>query len=181
MSPISPDSRSAASQLAGAAFRQYAADLHRFLLRRWRRPRDVDDLAQEVFMRLLRVENAELVRKPQSYLFGIASHVVYEFRLRMQQEERHVRFDSEELIQASENPSHPAADELGDRLALRQQLDLALAELPPTHRAILLLVKRDGLSHQEAAKAAGVSFHTVEKYVVEARAKLRAWKKEQQS
>jgi DNA-directed RNA polymerase specialized sigma24 family protein len=38
---------------------------------------------------------------------------------------------------------------------------------------VLLLVKRDGLSYTEAARKAGLSVHTIEKYVVEARARLR--------
>jgi RNA polymerase sigma-70 factor (ECF subfamily) len=48
-----------------------------------------------------------------------------------------------------------------------------LQQLPPAHQLVLLLVKRDGLSYTEAASAAGLSVHTIEKYVVEARARLR--------
>jgi hypothetical protein len=33
---------------------------------------DIDDLVQEVFTRLLRVRDVELVRDPLAYLFGIA-------------------------------------------------------------------------------------------------------------
>ena len=46
-------------------------------------------------------------------------------------------------------------------------------QLPAAHQLVLLLVKRDGLSYAEAAQAAGLSIHTIEKYVVEARARLR--------
>jgi DNA-directed RNA polymerase specialized sigma24 family protein len=38
---------------------------------------------------------------------------------------------------------------------------------------VLLLVKRDGMSHAEAARSAGLSVHTIEKYVGDARARLR--------
>lgn len=161
------------ARLASTGFRQYAAELHRFLLRRLRRPQDADDLAQEVFMRFLRVDKVELVRNPQSYLFGIASHVVREFHLRAEHEHEHLSYDTGEAEHASEHPATLEPDDLAERLNLQQQLQRSLARLPPMHRAVLLLVKRDGLSHEEAAKAAGISFHTVEKYIVEARAKLK--------
>jgi RNA polymerase sigma-19 factor, ECF subfamily len=166
--PVNPTVR-----FAGSAFRKYATELHRFLLRRLRSPQDAEDLAQEVFMRLLRIENTELVRKPQSYLFGIASHVVREFRMRAEQEHERVTYDSQALDDATENPSHVSPDDLAERLNTQRQLERALAKLPRTHRAILLIVKRDGLSHEEAAKAAHMSVHTVEKYVIEARARLK--------
>jgi RNA polymerase sigma-70 factor (ECF subfamily) len=59
------------------------------------------------------------------------------------------------------------------KLSDSQRLDRALQQLPPAHQLVLLLVKRDGLSYTEAASAAGLSVHTIEKYVVEARARLR--------
>ena len=53
-------------------------------------------------------------------------------------------------------------------------IDNALKQLPPTHQAVLILVKRDGLSYQEAAEKTGLSVHTIEKYLVEGRARLRS-------
>ena len=82
-----------ASLLAGTAFRDHAGDLQRFLVRRVGHAQDADDLAQEVFARLLRVRDADLVRNPLSYLLGIATHVVREFRQRKQHER--VLYDSD--------------------------------------------------------------------------------------
>ena len=50
----------------------------------------------------------------------------------------------------------------------RRALDRAAGE-----KITLLLVKRDGHSYSEAARLSGLSIHTIEKYVVEARARLR--------
>jgi RNA polymerase sigma factor (sigma-70 family) len=160
----------AASDLAGSAFRDHAGELQRFLARRVARPQDADDLAQEVFSRLLRVRNADLVRNPLSYLLGIATHVVREFRQRKQHER--VLFDSE-LADLCADSSEDAAHSMADQIELRQRLDRALKQLPAAHQLVLLLVKRDGLSYVEAAHVAGLSVHTIEKYVVEARARLR--------
>src|ERR1041384_2977728 len=63
--------------------------------KRWRKPirswiaankcvpsGDVDDLTQEVFLRLLRYSDEVLVQNPQGYLFRVASNVVSEWRQR---------------------------------------------------------------------------------------------------
>lgn len=166
----------AVTQLARSAFHKYAPALHRFLLRRIHRPQEIDDMAQEVFARLLRVESAEFVRKPASYLFGIAANVVREFRIRSEHDQERVTFDSHMMDHLAEHPFEPQADQMAERLSLQRQLERGLAQLPRTHRAVLLLVTRDGLTHEEAAKASGLSVHTVEKYVTEARARLKLMK-----
>ena len=160
-----------ASILAGTAFRDHARDLQRFLARRVAHAQDADDLAQEVFARLLRVRDANLVRNPLSYLLGIATHVVREFRQRKQHER--VLYDSDLAEDLCDHSDEAAAQCMAEQIELRQRLDRALQQLSPTHQLVLLLVKRDGLSYTEAASAAGLSVHTIEKYVVEARARLR--------
>jgi RNA polymerase sigma factor (sigma-70 family) len=162
-----------ASNFAGAAFRDHAGELQRFLARRVAHAQDADDLAQEVFARLLRVRNADLVRNPLSYLLGIATHVVCEFRQRKQQER--VLFDSDLADDLCAHSQQAQAPGMAEQLELRERLDKALNQLPPAHQLVLLLVKRDGLSYSEAADAAGLSVHTIEKYVVEARARLRVF------
>jgi RNA polymerase sigma-70 factor (ECF subfamily) len=174
-----PDVDKPASGLALRAFRSHARELQRFLLRRVNDRQDIDDLSQEVFARLMRVENTDLIRNPLAYLLGIATHVVREFRQRKQHQ--CVIFDSDMADSLSESPElAPRSDATGsaDQLELQNWLDTALKQLPPTHQAVLLLVKRDGLSYEEAASATGLSIHTIEKYLVEARARLRVIMKE---
>lgn len=163
----------AVARLASGAFQRYAAPLHRFLLRRVRRPQEIDDMAQEVFARLMRVESAEFVRKPASYLFGIATNVVREFRIRSEHDQERVTFDSQMVDHLAEHPFETPQDDMAERLSLQRQLERGLARLPRMHRTVLLLVTRDGLSHEEAARATDLSIHTVEKYVTEARARLK--------
>lgn len=169
-----PSTDQPASELALSAFRSHARELQRFLLRRVGDRHDADDLSQEVFARLMRVENVELIRNPLAYLLGIAAHVVREFRQRKQNQ--CVIFDSEMADALSENVDTAPRTQVAhgsERVELQNWLDNALRQLPPTHQAVLLLVKRDGLSYEEAARATGLSVHTIEKYLVEARARLR--------
>ena len=48
--------------------REYGGRLKRFLRHRTRNAADVPDLAQEVFMRLLRAPHHEEIRSPEAYL-----------------------------------------------------------------------------------------------------------------
>jgi RNA polymerase sigma factor (sigma-70 family) len=161
----------AIAQLSAAAFRKYAPALHRYVLRRLRQPQDAPDLTQAIFERFLQMQDTELVRNPQAYLFGIASHVVSEFRMR--EDKNLVTYDSQMVDQAAAGLAHAAPDTLAEQLNLQREMDRALARLSAAHRAVLLLVKRDGLSYEEAAAAMGLTVNTVATYVMEARAKMR--------
>src|SRR5688572_16620892 len=120
---------------AEAAFAHYGAQLHRYLARRLRQPQDAEDLAQEVFMRLSRIENSEFVRQPRAYLFGIASHVVSEFRIRNAHALEWVTVDSGVLEHRAEHPADLKPDELAERLDMQRQLRRALEGLPPIQLA----------------------------------------------
>src|SRR5262245_59940995 len=61
---------------------QYGRRLRQFLSVRLRNVHDVPDVAQEVFLRLLRVEKHEAIRNPEAYLFTVATHVVQQHTLR---------------------------------------------------------------------------------------------------
>lgn len=157
--------------MAALAFRKYAAALHRYLARRVREPEAADDLTQEIFERFLQVEDTDAVRNPQAYLFGIASHVVREARYRT--ERSLVTYDSEAIDTADEMLDHAWPDDAAERLSLQQDLRHALLQLPATQRVVLLLVKRDGYSYEEAARKMQLSVATVASYLFEARAKVK--------
>jgi len=156
---------------AGSACEQYHAELHRFLMRRLKGSHHAQDLAQEAYLRLLRVERAELVRQPRAYLYRIAANLISEFRLRARREP--VVFDSDAVAQAAEYVADTPPD-TGDRSDDAQQIELILEQLPPLYRAIFVLRKRDGLSYQEIARQLDISVHTVKKYLARAVAKCRS-------
>ncbi len=162
-----------AMSFGASTFGRYRQELHRYLMRRLRKPQDVDDLAQEVYLRLLRLDDDKCVQKPLAYLYGIASHVVADFRIEAEHEREYLTVDSEAVEQWSDDPSCFLPDELADRLNLQQQLERALNQLPATQAAVLLAHKRDGLSYEEVAEHLGLSIHTVEKYITQAKARIR--------
>jgi len=171
MSERKPKVSHTAVSLAALAFRKYAPELHRYVERRLRRPEVAQDLTQDIFERFLQVQEADAVRNPQAYLFGIASHVVREALFR--EDKSLVDFNSEVVEKHDGQLEHALPDDLAERLSVQQDLKRAFAELPAMHRMVLLLVKRDGLSYEEAAKAAGLHVNTVKTYIFEARARIK--------
>lgn len=172
MPPEKPKQPTAIARLAAFAYGKYAPALHKYVMRRLRRSEETADLTQTIFERFLQVEDVELIRNPQAYLYGIASHVVSEFRMR----ETHnvVTFDSEIADHLSDGVTHATPDDAAESMALRREIDEALAQLPDTHRAVLLMVKRDGLSYEETARALQLTVNTVGTYVMEARTKIKS-------
>ena len=64
-------------------FREWQRPLRRFLERRHGgTAADIDDIAQEVFLRLLKYERAELIDCPPAYLFRIAANVSADWAMR---------------------------------------------------------------------------------------------------
>ena len=157
--------------LAALAFRKYAPALHRYIERRVRRPATALDLTQDIFERFLQIEDTDAVRNPQAYLYGIASHVVREALFR--EDKSLVTYDSDAAEEAGERLDQALPDDMAERLALQQDLKRALAQLPAMHRVVLLLVKRDGLSYEEAARKTRLNVSTVTNYVFEARARVK--------
>ncbi len=165
------DRRRPGNSFTTSLFREYAEDLHSFLLKRLGSRENADDVFQTVFERVMKVRKADLVRQPHAYLFGIAFHVVREFWIR-EKRDAVMSFDSAAIEKAGKSLEHANSDDAAERLNLRRQLDRALAALPENHRKVLLACKRDGMSYEEASRATGISLHMVPKYLVQAKARL---------
>lgn len=56
-------------------------DLKRYLSQRVANRAEAEDLAQEIYLRLLRIERQDLIRSPEALLFRVASNAVFEWRL----------------------------------------------------------------------------------------------------
>src|SRR5882724_2908784 len=109
-----PDNRSFVATIAA----RYGPRLRRFLAVRLRNAADVPDLAQEVFLRLLRVEGYESIRSPEAYLFTIASHVIHQHAVRRSSEP--VSVDIADVFSELRAPS---SDDPPDQVAHAQRLE----------------------------------------------------------
>src|SRR5580692_11475021 len=113
--------------VSGLASR-YGDRLRRFLSQRLRNVSDAPDLAQEVFLRLMRVEHHETIRSPEAYLFTVASHVLHQHALK--QSATPVSVDIADLFSELQltSPDDPAL-----RASVQQRLEhlhRSLKELP---------------------------------------------------
>jgi len=163
------------AKLASVAAEHYSADLHRFLARRMHRPQDIEDLVQEVYIRLLKVEDDGLIRNPRNYILTTAAHVLSDFVAKEQRAQKFVVIDSEVVETVAENPSDiPSSDQIATRLSTQRQLNTALAKLPPLHQAVLLMFYREGYKYEEIARRLKVSVDQVERYLARAKKELMA-------
>lgn len=147
--------------------RQWSTQLQRFLSQRLPSDADVQDLAQEVYLRLLRFDGVDLVRNPRAYICKMASHVVSEWKLEARQRMPH---SSQALESLQTDEDLEAAIDMDRR---RQDLRRALEGLPPAMRTALMLHHRDGLSYQQVAQEMGVSLRMVRRYIEEGYVRLR--------
>ena len=132
--------------------------LFQFLRRRVRSSVDVQDLAQETYLRLLRVDLNE-VRNPLAYLLQVASHVALEWNDRQPRGDSMVVLDEDMLV----DRQLPEL-ELDARL-LQQRLEKTLASISPMMRAVVLLRLRDERSYEEIAAELRITDRQVRRYL----------------
>jgi RNA polymerase sigma factor (sigma-70 family) len=159
------------SNLAESALNRYARQLRHFFGRRMQSC-DVDDLAQEVYLRLLSTDPKQ-VRKALPFILGVASHVLSDHLRAETKEQEHFPSAGEALDVLREQASDALGDRLDDYLSVHQEIDEVLKQLSPVHAAALILHKRDGLSYEEIAQRLNRSVHTVHIYLRAARAQIR--------
>jgi RNA polymerase sigma factor (sigma-70 family) len=161
-SPDAPDRAESLSPVSDAFVRHESA-LKRFIRRVLRNPRDVEDIAQEAFLRAYAVERDRAIEQPKSLLFRIARHVALTQVTRKAHKLTSYIEDSDdpEVIQTTSS----AEDEVSARQTLALHCE-AVAELSPQCRQVYLLRKVHGLSHKEIAAHLGIAVSTVEKHLI---------------
>lgn len=133
------------------------------------RAADVDDLAQEVFLRLLRYGDNQVIDNPQSYLFRIAANVANEWQERAAH--RHPHDDSwlaELQAETQEEPENATAREV-----LRNQVRKAVRGLPERQRTVISLHIDDDMTCPEIAQRLNISQRAVQRDLVRAYSQLR--------
>jgi RNA polymerase sigma factor (sigma-70 family) len=141
--------------------------LLRFLGRRVRTTVDIEDLAQETYLRLLRARDLTEVRNPQAYLMRVAGHVVAEWRDHQPPEDPLALLDDDETRQDG-----PECELDADVSQMR--LDETLGDFSALTRAALLLRFRDEYSYKEIAERLSLTERQVRRHLTRGYEKLRA-------
>lgn len=133
--------------------------IYRYFLRRAAR-QDVDDLAAEVFEIAWRRRADVPVEWVLQWLYRTAGYVLANHRRRARVAPLHLA-------------EEPLDDDHAQRIADRDELLRALAELPERDRDILLLHAWEGLTGSELADALGISRSGAQAALSRARARFR--------
>jgi len=152
-----------------AGWRQrWNRSLFQFLRQRVRDSVDIEDLAQETYLRLLRARDLSEVRNPQAYLLQVARHVMLEWSGQNIPPESLAEIEEETLVDDC-----PPELELEAQLSQRR-LAQALEEVAPVVRAVLLLRLRDDWPCQEIGKQLGLTDRQVKRHLARGYDHLRA-------
>jgi RNA polymerase sigma factor (sigma-70 family) len=148
-------------------YQEWFKDVLRFFGRRGQSRADAQDLAQEVYLRLLRAENLTVVNHPRAYVHRIAANVLAEWTVRAPQAKPHGPEGLEDLLDPGD-----LTEELDT--ALRQQaVTAAVQQLPKLLRAALVLHCQEALTYPQIAVRLGASERMVKRYLKKAYAQLR--------
>lgn len=165
-------SRASNGRFVAALALRYGRGLRRFLTVHLRNAQDVPDLAQEVYLRLLRVDHHEAIRNPEAYLFTVASHVVRQHLLRQSTATAFI-----DITEAVPELSLPTGEEPATKVENSERVEQfqkeILGRLPPRVGVALVLHRIHGYSVQETASQMGVSRETVKGYLADAARRCR--------
>ena len=148
--------------------REYRPALRRYFGKRADRHADVDDLVQDVLVRLAVRGDYDSIEQPEAYLMRTATNVWRDF---LRKKRTHAEEAHEEYIEGYLLEENGPARELEGRQSVDAVL-AALGELPKRTRQVFVLCRVEGIRQKNVAKRLGVSVSAVEKHMIRAIAHL---------
>jgi RNA polymerase sigma-70 factor (ECF subfamily) len=152
--------------LVEGLFARHRTALQAFFFRRLRTKADAADLAQEVYLRILRVNDPGTIRNPEAYLFAVAGNLLKENAVADRRPAASVDVEEADALQLLGVLSD--FDTPLDTSRRVERLRVVLKQLSPKCRAAVVLRYRYELSYQEIADRLEVSTHMVKKYLAQA-------------
>lgn len=150
-----------------AAYLERREDMRRFFRARLGGQADVEDLVQELYLKVQGVAEEE-IENPPAYLYRLASNLMLD-RLRRakragarETEWRRANHATIGVLDVADTPDAESAVIARQRL---EKLSQALASLSPMTQKVFRLHKFEGLTHVETAERMGISRSAVEKHV----------------
>ena len=150
---------------------KHTARVYRLAYRLTGNPHDAEDLTQEVFVRVFRSLDTYTPGTFEGWLHRVTTNLFLDQARRKQR----IRFDalSEERA-ARLRSSSPSPDMAYADMHFEDDVERALATLPPDFRAAVVLCDVEGLSYEEIAEILGAKLGTVRSRIHRGRAQLRA-------
>ena len=140
--------------------------LRAYLSKRFPSLPDHDDLVQETYVRLLRVEDPSRLAHPKAFLFTTARNAAIDLFRRRNVHPHDTFAETEGLIALPLLDAPPSVAETMERRQRREALTAALHTLPERCREVMLLRYLDGCSGKEIADRLGISLGTVKGHLL---------------
>ncbi len=147
-------------------FEQHRSALEAFFYRRIRTKRDAGDLAQEVYLRLLRVNRSDAIQNPEGYLYTVAANLVREYSVADRRLAAQLNID--ESVLQSELVTSQELDRILDLPVRAERLQQVLRQLPAKCQMVVYLRYNEQRRYQEIASQLDISVHMVQKYLAQA-------------
>lgn len=138
------------------------AILMQYLRNHWRDPSEIDDLRQEVYIRVCEAARREIPDPAKPFVLGTARNLIID-RIRRQQIVAIEKVaDLDALGLAADYPGPDRSVMARDELRRLQQ---AIDRLPPRCREAVVLCKVEGLTGKQIAQRMGISEATVSEHI----------------
>ncbi|MEO1247605.1 MAG: RNA polymerase sigma factor [Pseudomonadota bacterium] len=149
---------------------EFSRPLRGYFRRRVNSLADADDLVQDVFARLSRLEDPAEVNNAAAYVFSIAANLLRDRARRAgaRLADSHEPYDEAEHGGAGRETPEINAIALEDLNAVAR----VIASLPTKTQTVFLLHRFDGLKYREIAEVTGSAVSTIEKHMIAALAAL---------
>ena len=161
-----------------AAFLENNTFLKRFLARFFSNRQDIEDVAQEAYLRAYVAEQQKDIEQPKAYLFRIARNIAL---TELTKKSKKITDYLEECGASVVIEYAAAAD---SEVEAQQTFGLyceAVAALPEKCREVFLLRKVHGLAHKEIAERMSLSVSSVEKYLLRGILECKAFVQEHEN
>ena len=137
--------------------------LKRFLARFFSDSQDIEDVAQEAYLRAYVAEQQKEIEQPKAYLFRIARNIALTELTKKSKKITDYLEESGASVVIEYGAAADSEVEAQESLGLYCE---AVAALPEKCRQVFLLRKVHGLAHKEIAKRMSLSVSSVEKYLL---------------
>jgi len=151
------------SSAVSVAFLENYGFLKRFLARFFSDRQDIEDVAQEAYLRAYVAEQRKEIEQPKAFLFRIARNLAL---TKLTKKSRKITDYLEECGTSVVIEYGAAADSEVEALESFGLYCEAVAALPEKCRQVFLLRKVHGLAHKEIAERMSLSVSSVEKYLL---------------
>lgn len=168
--PETPAHEAFSSVEVAALFKRFQPALIRFFERRSFSSADAEDLVQEVFIKITRLDSSVNIWQPEAFLFQIAANVL---RDRVRRDKSRLQGHHVTLDDAGDIGEVPSEESVYEGKESLNQFLMVLSGLTPKCRIVFLLHKYEGLSYSEIARRFDISVSAVEKHMIHAIKQLK--------